>query len=121
MYGIFLYIYHKNEPNVGKYTIHGWYGKERGWFLVCWKDISGIPMEFDSGKNIFSPGLEVAPLFVRWVPHTFGGFLLKKQAQPPSIPQGGGIAVRGGLRLKGTFSGGGEGNLSRFCPTSLCT
>ena len=26
MYGIFPYIYHKNEPNVGKYTIHGWYG-----------------------------------------------------------------------------------------------
>ena len=26
MYGIFTYIYHKNPPNVGKYTIHGWYG-----------------------------------------------------------------------------------------------
>ena len=26
MYGIFAYIYHKNQPNVGKYTIHGWYG-----------------------------------------------------------------------------------------------
>ena len=24
MYGIFKY--HKNLPNVGKYTIHGWYG-----------------------------------------------------------------------------------------------
>ena len=24
MYGIFTYIYHKNQPNVGKYTIHGW-------------------------------------------------------------------------------------------------
>ena len=23
MYGIFAYIYHKNQPNVGKYTIHG--------------------------------------------------------------------------------------------------
>ncbi len=22
----FTYIYHKNQPNVGKYTIHGWYG-----------------------------------------------------------------------------------------------
>ena len=28
MYGIFPYIYHKNQPNVGKYTIHGWYGLE---------------------------------------------------------------------------------------------
>ena len=23
---IYLHIYHKNQPNVGKYTIHGWYG-----------------------------------------------------------------------------------------------
>ena len=27
MYGIFANIYHKNQPNAGKYTIHGWYGK----------------------------------------------------------------------------------------------
>ena len=26
MYGIFSYIYHKFKPNVGKHTIHGWYG-----------------------------------------------------------------------------------------------
>ena len=26
MYGIFPCIYHINQPNVGKYTIHGWYG-----------------------------------------------------------------------------------------------
>ena len=26
MYGIFTYIYQKNQPNVGKYTIHGRYG-----------------------------------------------------------------------------------------------
>ena len=26
MYGIFAYIYHKDQPNVGKYTIHGSYG-----------------------------------------------------------------------------------------------
>ena len=25
-YGRFTYIYHKDQPNVGKYTIHGWYG-----------------------------------------------------------------------------------------------
>ena len=24
--GIFTYIYHRNQPNVGKYIIHGWYG-----------------------------------------------------------------------------------------------
>ena len=27
MYGIFAYIYHTNQLNVGKYTIHGSYGK----------------------------------------------------------------------------------------------
>ena len=26
MYGIFTYIYHKNQLNVGEYTIHGSYG-----------------------------------------------------------------------------------------------
>ena len=26
MNGIFTYIYHKNQPNVGKYIIHGSYG-----------------------------------------------------------------------------------------------
>ena len=30
MYDMFTYIYHKNQLNVGKYTIHGSYGK--------WKD-----------------------------------------------------------------------------------
>ena len=24
--GIFTYIWYKKQPNVGKYTIHGWYG-----------------------------------------------------------------------------------------------
>ena len=26
--GIFAYMYHKIQLNVGKYTIHGWYGLE---------------------------------------------------------------------------------------------
>ena len=28
MYGIFTYIYHKFQPNVGKYSIHGAYADE---------------------------------------------------------------------------------------------
>jgi len=28
MYGIFTNIYPKNQPNVGKYTIHGAYGRD---------------------------------------------------------------------------------------------
>ena len=36
MYGIFTYIYHENQPNVGKYTIHGSYGLllSPAWLLV---------------------------------------------------------------------------------------
>jgi len=33
MYGIFTYIYHKNQPTVGKYPLHGWYGY--WWILGC--------------------------------------------------------------------------------------
>ena len=29
MYGIFIYMYHKNQLNVGKYIIHGWYGNAK--------------------------------------------------------------------------------------------
>ena len=32
MYGIYTYIYHKNQPNVAKYTIHGCYGLYIGKF-----------------------------------------------------------------------------------------
>ena len=33
MYGIFTYIYHKDQPNVGKYTIHGSYGIDLSVFI----------------------------------------------------------------------------------------
>ena len=35
MYGIFTYISHKNQPNVGKYTIHGLFGICFICFIVC--------------------------------------------------------------------------------------
>ena len=44
MYGIFTYIYHKFKPNVGKYSIHGWYG-------IC----VFFPPE-DDGSLFFFPG-----------------------------------------------------------------
>ena len=28
MYGIFIDIYHKHQPNVGVYTVHGSYGQQ---------------------------------------------------------------------------------------------
>jgi len=31
MYGVFAYIYHANQPNVGKYSIHGSYGMVFFW------------------------------------------------------------------------------------------
>ena len=41
MYGILTYIYHKIQPNVGIYAIHGWYGKILVFFLlvVQWLEI----------------------------------------------------------------------------------
>ena len=34
MYGIFTYIYHKNQPNVGEYTIHGSYEIGNCFFFI---------------------------------------------------------------------------------------
>ena len=55
MYGIFTYIYHKNQPNGSKYTIHGWYG----YYPYDFPIIPTIPL-----GTIFSlhfPYLELAP------------------------------------------------------------
>ena len=37
---IHLHIYHKNQSNVGKYTIHGWYGLIH---MVCWNTVVERP------------------------------------------------------------------------------
>ena len=43
MYGIFTYIYHKIQPNVGKYTIHGSYGIYLKYYYVkCSPFFQGI-------------------------------------------------------------------------------
>ena len=42
MYGTFTYIYHKYQPNVGKYTIHGSYGKEEPTMDLT-RDVPDIP------------------------------------------------------------------------------
>ena len=39
MYGIFTYIYHQKGPNVGIYTIHGWYGYK----VICFLILSPTP------------------------------------------------------------------------------
>ena len=33
--GIFTYIYHKNQPNVGKYTMHRWYVVKINCLMFC--------------------------------------------------------------------------------------
>ena len=50
MYGIYPYIYHKNQPNVGKYTIHGSSGKD-------FKRTFHLPVSRDlmKGGNMASP------------------------------------------------------------------
>ena len=45
MYGVYTYIYHKNQPNVGKYTIHGSYGPG----LAVWLPSLGV---FFATQNI---------------------------------------------------------------------
>ena len=45
MYGIFTYIYPKNHPNVGKYSIHGASGKVSWYFLVGNPGLSGESAE----------------------------------------------------------------------------
>ena len=51
MYGIFTYVYHQNQPNVGKYTIHGWYGLYFHIFPTLRIQISHLPC-FHVGKHI---------------------------------------------------------------------
>ena len=47
MYGIFTFICLRNQPNVGKYTIHGSYGYVHTFFKI----ISKMPL-FLGGKRL---------------------------------------------------------------------
>ena len=42
MYGIFTHIYNEHQPNVGKYTIHGWYGNVQGIRYTKLPDMAGF-------------------------------------------------------------------------------
>ena len=51
--GIFPYIYHKNLPNVGKYTIHGWYEfSEATWDEVMLFSEKKMCFFFWDGKSL---------------------------------------------------------------------
>ena len=50
MYGIFTYIYHTNQTNVGKYTctIHGWYGLSKFYMFIeanCQNQFHVVPLQ----------------------------------------------------------------------------
>ena len=51
MYGVYTYIYHKDQPNVGKYTIHGSYGVYIIWGIEL-ISASWIYCNFFSTTNI---------------------------------------------------------------------
>ncbi len=58
MYGIFTYIYHKKQPNVGEYTIHGSYGHGTNCpvylrFLVTNKNWRSVPKQGLTWKIMF--------------------------------------------------------------------
>ena len=69
MYGIFTYIYHKNQPNVGIYTIHGWYGFEMKWdFFNNWLQ-SKNSNDFKSSEK-----WQVLSFQIRYSYYPVGGF-----------------------------------------------
>ena len=61
MYGVYTYIYHKNQPNVGKYTIHGSYGNRNSIHIIDIHRRSLAPSQAPQGiRN---------PIFIRKGPH----------------------------------------------------
>ena len=60
MYGIFTYIYHRNQPNVGIYIIHGSLGIDK--FLI-------VVQKQEWGQNLWATcmALEVS----KWLVHGF--------------------------------------------------
>ena len=69
--GTFSYIYHKNQPNVGNYTIHRWYGRQTAQCLNI--NCPKTPSLWSLPRECFQPGGgEVEIRGVGW-----RGFLLK--------------------------------------------
>ena len=67
IYGLFPYIYHKNQPNVGKYGIHGWCG-----VVVSQSPISSSPSLHSSSiqqknrQSMWSMCVNFYSLFMKW-------------------------------------------------------
>jgi len=63
MYGIFTHIYHEHQPNVGKYTIHGWYGNVQGIRYTKLPDMAGFVTKTPSVHVIEIFESLVSPIF----------------------------------------------------------
>ena len=63
MYGIYTYIYQKDQPNVGKYTIHEFFRYIYSVYLHCWilqKEVIwmipvGGPYQTQMGHRVYTP------------------------------------------------------------------
>ena len=69
--GIFTYIYHKNQPNVGKYTIHGWYGIRFPGFFSPFSSLRRGLLE--------DPGAKILIFIGRWVKQYLGWAIDRKR------------------------------------------
>ena len=98
MYGTFNYIYRKNQPNVGKYTLHGSYG--------CWKDLflpsfqafifRGSCFSFSKGVKKKTPGFSLVTLQLLgqlWVKKNSLNQFLGKEKSSSNMPYHGDMLV----------------------------
>ena len=76
MYGIFTYIYHKNQPNVGKYIIHGLYGNP---------SIQIYAPQNTQRFPSFASFPRISPTISKKIQ---GSNLMIRQKNPPGEPQG---------------------------------
>ena len=74
MYGIFTYMSFKNQPNVGIYTIHGWYG------LVCTSDLEcqGVFLQKESllGCRESVGEVQIFPFTMSWFHQIFDALVV---------------------------------------------
>ena len=93
MYGLFTCMYHRNQANVGKYTIHGWYGKS----IWCFVEFTVIVTVLNVFSLLFSPILnywgwdcfvnrvsekKTSPAWLLWSPEIKSWHWIQKKVDP---------------------------------------
>ena len=68
MYDIITNIYHNNQPNVGKYSVHGWYGQQifrcNVFFQPCVshdQELATNVFSFNTGHYYYHLGVSCTP------------------------------------------------------------